>query len=548
VPGWFRAAGDDVGLNFTHFNGMSGQYYFPEMLSPGVALFDYDNDGDLDAYFVQGEMLGKGKTPAQASVAPPAGPLTGRLFRHDLTASADGTRTSHFVDVTEGSGIDARGYGMGVAAADYDNDGCIDLFLTFFGKTMLFKNTCQGTFADVTRQSGTSGTGWSVSAAFLDYDRDGWLDLYVGHYVDYDIEHDRQCTGLTGRRDYCTPAVYTSQADHLYRNLRNGTFADVSAQALLGGTFGPALGVSTADFNGDGWIDIYVTNDTKPNLLWINQRNGTFRETGLLAGAALTAEGKAEASMGVDAGDYDNDGDEDLFMTELPAQGSNLFVNNGKGVFDDVSARSGLTALTLGYSGFGGGWFDFDNDGWLDLVQVNGSIEAIEGQSGGFPYAERKLLLRNTGDGRFENVTGSAGGAFGALEVSRGLAFGDIDNDGDTDLLVSNLNGRPRLFFNDRRAGHHWACLRLVGERVPRVMLGARVEIVRKNAPSIFRRVRADGSYGSSNDPRILVGLGPSPDAPDLRVTWPDGRLERFGAVPVDTCTTVRQGSGRRDS
>ena len=320
---------------------------------------------------------------------------------------------------------------------------------------------------------------------------------------------------------------------------------DVTAKSLLGGTFGPALGVSTADFNNDGWVDIYVANDGKPNLLWLNQRDGTLRESGLLNGAALTAEGKAEASMGVDAGDFDNDGDDDLFMTELPAQGSNLFVNDGKGMFDDLSARTGVTALTLGYTGFGGGWLDVDNDGWLDLIQVNGSIQEIEGQDRSFRYAERKLLLRNTGEGRFVDVTREAGAVFGALEVSRGMALGDVDNDGDSDVMINNLNGQPRLFVNQLGNRHHWVCLRLTDDRATRDLLGARVEVVHKDGRSVFRRSRGDGSYASANDPRVLVGLGPSSEPPGVRVTWPDGRSDRWNTVAVDQCTTLRQGNGR---
>ncbi|MGE3176632.1 MAG: CRTAC1 family protein [Vicinamibacterales bacterium] len=546
--GWFTALGADAGLRFTHFNGMSGQYYFPETLLPGAGLFDFDNDGDLDVYLVQGEMLGPGKTLTDASVPPPADmPLNGRLLRNDLRVDVDGTRTVTFTDVTDASGIDARGYGMGIATGDFNNDGCVDLYLTYLLKTQLYRNSCKGTFVDVTAESGTGLKTWAVSAAFVDYDRDGFLDLYVGNYVQYDIAKDQVCAGLTGKRDYCTPAVYTAEADRLFRNQGDGTFKDVSAMALLGGTFGPALGVATADFNNDGWIDIYVANDTKPNLLWINQRNGTFREMGLLAGASLTAEGKAEASMGVDAGDFDNDGDEDLYMTELPAQGSNLFVNDGTGQFDDLSARSGLGSMTMGFSGFGTGWLDYDNDGWLDLIQVNGSIQAIEGQPGPFPYAERKLLFRNMGDGRFSDVTRDAGTAFNELEVSRGLALGDIDNDGDTDLLVNNLNGQPRVLLNDVGNRQHWTCVRLIGERTTRHMLGARVEVTRKQGHAIYRRVRSDGSYGSANDPRVLIGLGASAELPGVRVRWPDGHFERWPEIPVDQCITLREGSGRRE-
>lgn len=546
--GWFQTLGADAGLAFTHFNGMSGQYYFPETLLPGVGLFDYDGDGDLDVYLVQGEMLGPGKTPKDASFPPPEGtPENGRLFRNDLRVNDDGSRAIAFVDVTAGSGLDARGYGMGIATGDYNNDGCIDIYLTFLHKTQMYRNSCKGTFTDVTAESGTGSKSWAVSAAFVDYDRDGWLDLYVGNYVQYDIAKDQVCSGLTGKRDYCTPAVYTSEPDRLYHNEGNGTFRDVSATALLGGSFGPALGVSTADFNNDGWIDIYVANDTKPNLLWINQKNGTFRETGLLAGASLTAEGKAEASMGVDAGDFDNDGDEDLYMTELPAQGSNLFVNDGKGQFDDLSARSGVGSMTMGYSGFGTSWLDYDNDGWLDLMQVNGSIQAIEGQSGAFPYAERKLLFRNTGELRFVDVTRDAGPAFTDLEVSRGMATGDIDNDGDTDVIVNNLNGQPRVLVNQIGNRNHWTCLRLIGERMTRHMLGAKVEVTDKRGRTLYRRVRSDGSYASANDPRVLAGLGQASELPSVRVRWPDGHWEGWPQVPIDQCTTLREGSGRRE-
>jgi hypothetical protein len=424
---WFVDRADAAGLDFTYFNGMSGQFYFPEMLGGGVGLLDYDNDGDLDVYFAQGQMLGAGKTTGQATIPPRSLPLRGRLYRNDLTIQPDGTRVLHFTDVTEQSGIDARDYGMGVATGDFNNDGCVDLYLTNLGPNRLYRNNCDGTFTDVTQSSGINDPGWSVSAAFVDYDRDGWLDLYVSHYVQYSLETDKRCTGLTGRRDYCTPAVYTHGTDRLYHNERNGTFVDVTAKALVGGPFGPALGVSTADFNGDGWPDIYVANDGKENLLWINQRDGTFKNMGLLSGAALSADGKAKGSMGVDAGDFDNDGDEDLFVTQLPTEGSNLYVNNGSGFFEDRSGPSRLGPLSRGYTGFGTGWFDFDNDGWLDLFAANGSIEAQKGRlNEAFPYDERNLLFRNLRDGRFEDVSAQAGEVFRLSEVSRGAAFGDI--------------------------------------------------------------------------------------------------------------------------
>ena len=547
---WFVDRAAETGLAFTYFNGMSGQFYFPEMLPGGVALFDYDNDGDLDVYFAQGRMLPDSKAIETATVPPAAHalPLKGRLFRNDLTA-ANGTPVLRFTDVTAASGIEAVGYGMGVAAADVDNDGCVDLYLTNLGPNQLFHNDCDGTFTDVSRASGADDPAWSVSASFLDYDRDGWLDLYVGNYVQWEIAADQPCTGLTGRRDYCTPRVYVPAPDRLYRNRGNGRFEDVTAKSLAGGPFGPALGVAAADFDGDGWIDIYVTNDGTENLLWMNQRNGTFKNTGLLSGAALSADGKPEASMGVDAADFDNDGDEDLYMTHLPAEGNNLYVNNGAALFEDLSAPSALGPLSLGYSGFGTAWIDYDNDGWLDLLAVNGAIEAVKGRppDARFPYDERKLLFRNLRDGRFEDVTGAAGAVFAASEVSRGAAFGDVDNDGDTDIVISNIHSPARLLLNQAATGKHWLGVRLIGSGGRgRDMLGARVDATRGDGVIVRRRVRADGSYASANDPRVIVGLGDSARITRFRITWPDGATEERTDVPVDSWTTIRQGGDAR--
>jgi hypothetical protein len=547
---WFADRAEETGLRFTHVNGMSGEFYFPEVMPPGVGLLDYDNDGDLDVYLVQGQRLGEGKTPGLALFQPAAIdvplPLRGRLYRNDLQVRSDGTRTLHFTDVTANSGIDAREYGMGVATGDFTNDGCVDLYLTNLGQSRMFRNNCDGTFSDVSKESGTDGRGWAVSASFVDYDRDGWLDLYVGNYVLYDIKADQKCTGVAGRRDYCPPAVYRPQPDRLYHNNRDGTFTDVTLKALGRTAFGPALGVVSADFNNDGWSDIYVANDVAENLLWMNQRDGTFRNTGLVSGAALSEAGKPEASMGVDAGDFDNDGDEDLFMTHLPVEGNNLYVNDGSGLFEDRSAASGLGPGSLGHSGFGTAWVDVDNDGWLDVLAVNGAIQALEGRGDDlFPYDERKLLFRNLGDGRFRDVTSEAGTVFTLSEVSRGAAFGDVDNDGDVDVLVGNLNGRVRLLVNTIGNRHHFVCLRLVGER-GRDMLGARAQIIRREGPTLWRRARADGSYASANDPRVIAGLGTSTQAPRVRVRWPGGRVEEWPAVAIDRCTTLQEGRGQR--
>ena len=407
----------------------------------------------------------------------------------------------------------------------------------------MFRNNCDGTFSDMSKASGADTIGWSVSASFVDYDRDGWLDLYVGTYSQYDISADVKCTGLTGTRDYCTPAVYRAQSDRLYRNRGDGTFADVTAKALLGGSFGPALGVVAVDVDNDGWMDLYVANDGAENLLWMNQRNGTFSNTALVSGAALGENGKPEASMGVDAGDFDHDGDQDLFTTHLPGEGNNLYVNDGHGVFDDQSAKSGLGPLSLGHTGFGTAWFDNDNDGWLDIVAVNGAIQRVEGRGkDSLPYAEGKLLFRNLGNGHFEDVTKRAGSVFQLQEISRGAAIGDLDNDGDVDVLVGNLNGRVRLLINNVGNRNHSVCIRLVGGRQRRDMLGARVEVLKKDGTQLVSRVRTDGSYASASDPRVVVGLGASSDPPRVRVRWPNGRLEEWPGVAVDRCTTLQEG------
>jgi hypothetical protein len=366
---WFEDRAKDAGLDFVHDNGASGQLFIPEILAPGSALFDFDSDGDLDVFIPQGRLLGSDVT---RGVARQGGSTPqSRLYRNDLQVRADGSRALAFTDVTRESRIEVPGYPMGAAAADVNNDGCVDLYVTGFGRNHLFRNGCDGSFTDIWKDRSAD---WAISASFLDYDRDGWLDLYVGNYVHYRLDSPTRCHALSGEPDYCTPQAFRPQAHRLYRNSGNGAFVDVSAQALSGGAVGPALGVSTADFNQDGWVDIYVANDGAANMLWMNERDGSFRDAELLAGAALSAEGKPEGSMGVDAGDFDNDGYEDLYMTHLPDDGNNLYVNDGSGMFEDQSTRSALGPLSLGFTGFGTAWFDYDNDGWLDILAVNGAV------------------------------------------------------------------------------------------------------------------------------------------------------------------------------
>jgi hypothetical protein len=535
---WFEDHATDAGLTFQHINGMSGHLYMTEILAPGVALFDMDNDGDLDVYVPQGFMLGGAATTSR-----------GHLYRNDLAPG----KPLHFTDVTDASGIVTTGYGMGVATGDFDNDGLVDLYLTSFGTSQLFHNNGDGTFTDVTKSSGTGITGWTVPATFFDYDRDGWLDLYVGSYLQYTLDANTKCFSPSGALDYCTPNTYKPLPGRLFHNNGDGTFTDVTAKSRIATEFGPALGVTAADFNGDGWIDLYVANDSQPNQLWINQHDGTFKNSALVAGVALTAEGKAEASMGVDAGDFDNDGDEDIFITEQTGEGHNLYVNDGHGAFEDQSARSGLASASLAFTGFGTAWFDFDNDGWLDLLTVNGAVQAIEALAQGhdpFPLHQRKQLFRNLGNGRFEDVSAKAGKVFELSEVGRGAAFGDIDNDGDTDVVVANNNGPMRLLINNIGNKKHWIGLRIVGRPVAakpgtrgggRDMLGARVEIIRRNQPTLWRRVHTDGSYASASDPRVLVGLGDSTERPTVRVHWQNGFVSEAADPPIDAYTTIGQ-------
>jgi hypothetical protein len=547
---WFVEAARTTGLDFTHVNGMSGRLYMVEVLAPGAALFDYDADGDLDVFLVQGQPL----APSQATEQPVA---ASRLFRNDLVVGAGGARQLRFTDVTAASRIAPRGYGMGAAAGDVDNDGRIDLYLTKFdAPNELWRNNGDGTFSDWSARSGVNQRSWSVSASFADVDRDGWLDLYVGNYLRYALAGSTPCFGPSGALDYCTPDGFEALPDRLYRNRGDGTFTDVTAIAGVGREFGPALGVATADFDNDGWIDIYVANDGRENQLWRNRRDGTFENVALLAGVALPLGGKAEASMGVDAADFDGDGDEDLFVTELTGEGSNLFVNDGRGSFDDGSARAGLGPPSLPFTGFGTAWFDFDNDGQLDILSVNGTVQILEPlrQAGDrFPLHQRKLLFRGRQDGGFDEVSGKAGAAFALSEVGRGAAFGDLDNDGDVDVLVTNNNGPVRLLLNQAGAGRHWIGLRLMG-RGPRRgggaigardLVGTRVEIIRRGQPTLWRRSRADGSYASASDPRVHVGLGTSTERPDARVHWPDGRQEVFRGLAIDAYTTLRQGEGQ---
>jgi hypothetical protein len=527
---------------------MSGEYYFPEMTGQGGALIDFDNDGDLDVYLVQGSLLGKGKTMKDALYPIDENPPRDRLFRNDLVVKTDGTRELAFTDVTGASGIEATGYGMGVAVGDFDNDGRDDLYVTNFGNNQLWRNNGDGTFSDVTQKAGVQDDSWSTSAAFFDYDGDGLLDLYVANYVVYDIDKNPACYGNSSRRDYCGPAAFEPLPDRLFRNLGNGSFKDVTTQALRKYKPGPGLGVSATDLDGDGLLDIYVANDGEPNQLWLNQGDGTFIDDALFTGTAVNRSGRAEASMGVDTADFDNDGDPDLFMTHLMGETNTLYVNMGGGLFEDKTIEYGLASSSMPFTAFGTAWLDYDNDGWLDLLVLNGAVQVIESlaaKGDKFPLEQQNQLFHNRGGKGFDETTPDGGDNFTIAEVSRGAAFGDLDNDGDTDAVVFNNNGPVRLLRNNIGQQKNWLGLSLQDAESKRNMHGARAMLTFKNGETIWRHVRVDGSYCSANDARVLFGLGDRTAVESVEITWPDGSRERWPAPESRTYTRLLKGEGK---
>jgi hypothetical protein len=526
------------GLEFVHFNGMSGELYFPEVFGPGNALFDFDGDGDLDVYLVQGNMLGDDKSVKDAVLAPPGPlPLSDRLLRNDVVVTGDGGVEVRFVDVTEAAGIAATGYGMGVATGDYDNDGWIDLYVTNFGSNSLLHNNGDGTFTDVTKETGTDDRRWSVPAIFFDYDQDGWLDLYVGNFVEFRMATHKKCSSSSGASDYCAPIVYEPETDRLFRNRGDGTFENVSKSSGIEQEYGGALGVVGADFNGDRWLDLYVANDGMANQLWMNQGDGTFINDAVLGGTAVNEQGLPEASMGVVAGDFNGDGTTDLFLSHLAEETNTFYLNDGSGLFREATRDSGLGPPSWQYTGFGTALSDYDNDSWLDLMVVNGAVKRIEPQARAgeaHPLRQKNQLFRNLGSGRFEEVTSAAGAAFEVEEVSRGLASGDIDNDGDPDFLITNNGGAARLLINEIGQQAPWLGVRMMDPALGRDIQGARFVVHRAGEERLHRRLSTDGSYASSNDPRTTVGLASSSTDPSVEITWPSGATQRWTNLPLN--------------
>ena len=524
----FRDVARAAGLDFVHVNGASDQRFLPEVLGPGGLFLDIDNDGWLDVFLADGGSI------ADARVADRA---RHRLYRN----RGNGT----FEDITASSGIRRRGYGMGACAGDYDNDGLIDLYLTNVGPNQLYRNAGHGRFTEVPNAGGAEGREWSTSCAFLDIDRDGDLDLFVANYVDATSGRNPFC-GIEGPppvRDYCHPLMYPPLHSTVYRNAAGKSFEDVSVSSGVAALRGNGLGVAVTDVDDDGWPDVFVANDAMPNFLFRNNADGTFRNVAGLAGVAVTPDGKVKAGMGTAFGDFDGTGRLGLIVTNHEAEMHSLFRSLGGTLFSDITVPSGVGPPTRPYVGFGVVFFDDDNDGDLDIAIANGHVMAHAALlRGGGTFAQRNLLMRNNG-GRFENVTDHAGPGFATELVSRGLAAGDIDNDGDLDLLVTNNGGGVNLLLNEGTPGTNALLVRVIGTTSNRSGIGTRLTLTAGGRRQV-REVQSGSSYLSQNDLRAQFGLGSATRVEHLQIGWPSGVTDRLDDLPANQVITVREGKG----
>jgi len=501
----------------------------------GAAFFDYDRDGDLDLYGVNGATV--------ETFVDKSGP--GNALFQNL---GDGT----FADIAAAAGVDDAGWGAGVAVGDYDNDGHRDLYVTNYGPNVLFRNLGDGTFADVTAKAGVGGDDCSASAAFFDYDRDGDLDLYVVNYVVFDVDElpadpaaDEKCIYVAGLRVYCGPRGMVGAGDLLYRNEGDGRFTDVTSESgIAGANAYYGLGMTVEDYDGDGDMDIFVANDETPNVLFRNNGDGTFIDVAPVIGVAYNADGEKESGMGVDAGDYDNDGDMDFYVTNFYRETNTLYNNEGPAGFSDVTTLAGLAAPTISCLGWSTQFFDYDNDGDLDLLVVNGHVypEVDKSPFSGTTYAQPSLLFANQGGGQFVDVSAQSGPGLKITKVSRGGCFGDYDNDGDLDVFVVNLNDTPTLLRNDGGSQRNWLTVQVFGTRVNRDGVGARVRVLTASG-SQWRTINGGSGYLAHNDIRAHFGLGQQRQA-DVEITWPDGATETIRDVPANKLLVVHQGRG----
>ena len=518
------------GITWTHSSGKSSSKYLPETTGAGCAFLDYDNDGWMDIYLVNS---------GKCDFFDPAPPLRNALYRNN--------RDGSFTDVTEKAGVAAGGYGQGVAVGDYDGDGFPDLYVTQYGRSILYHNNGDGTFTDVTERAGVAAPGWGSSAVWFDYDNDGKLDLFVCQFVEFSKAKHKDCgTGEDGKHGYCIPHLYQPTPSWLFHNNGDGTFTDVSKVSGIAGHLGKAWGAVATDLDNDGRMDLFVANDTVANFLFMNRGGGHFEEIGLQAGVAYSAEGRPRSGMGVDAADFNEDGWPDLFVANIDREMYSLYQNNHDETFDDQAGVAGIAAATRLMSGWGLKFFDYDNDGNLDLFLANGNpddlIESIHSQ---VKYREPLLLFHNTGKG-FQNVSAQSGPVFVKSLSARGMAIGDFDNDGAVDVLISVNDAAPLLLRNQAAVGHHWLGVRLVGKNCNRDAVGARITY---QAGDLKRsRIRVGGgSYLSSHDPRIVLGIGTRPKIDWLEVKWPkpSAAVQRFTEVPIDRYISIVEGEAK---
>ena len=534
LPFSFTNVAARAGLDaVTVYGGRDTNRYLLETTGCGAAFLDYDADGWLDIYLVNGTTL---------AGFPPGKEPTSHLYRN----RRDGT----FEDVTRAAGVAATGWGQAACAGDLDNDGHEDLFVSAYGQNRLYRNGGTGAFQEVTKAAGLTSprTRWGTGCAFLDYDRDGLLDIFVANYIDLDLATaptpDSGLCRFKGLRVACGPPGLTGGKNALYRNKGNWTFEDASDKSGItraSGTYG--LGVSTLDFDGDGWVDLYVANDSNPSALYRNNRDGTFTDIGVPAGCAYSQDGKPQAGMGVAVGDYDRNGTMDIFKTNFAGDTSTLYANTGAGLCDDRTFAGGI-GMNTRWLGWGAGFLDLDRDGWLDVFLANGhvypEVDQLKTDAG---YRQRKIVYRNLGTGRFEDVTERLGAPVTTPRAARGAAYGDFDNDGDVDVVVNNVHDTPDLFRLDSDPSAHWVAVRLVGTKSNRSAIGARVRLVAGDVMRV-EEVRGGGSYNSQNDLRVHFGLGAVAKAERIEVRWPNGLEEHWTDVGVDRILTLTEGSG----
>jgi enediyne biosynthesis protein E4 len=530
IPVQYKDVRQQSGITFKQDSTQTDEKYYLETMGTGVGWIDYDQDGLMDIFFVQS---------AATDIYKPAQPLRSALYHNN----GDGT----FTDVTEKAGLAGEGhYGQGVTVGDFDNDGYPDLYVTGYGRAILYHNNGNGTFIDVTSKAGVADeAGWSTSAGWFDYDKDGWLDLVVTNYIEWSPKNNVWCgEHRPGYRSYCHPGNYKGQRIKLYHNNHNGTFTDVSDASGVGKPEAKGMGVVLADFNNDGWPDIAVANDSWPNFLFINKHDGTFEDDSLVSGIAASEDGRYEAGMGIDAADVDGDGWQDIYITHLDFELNRLYHNNQDGTFTDATFSSEIGNKALLLSGVSMKFLDYDNDGWTDILQLNGAmLDNIQLYHSEVTYPEPLLMFRNSGKGMFKKVSESLGPDFVRPIVGRGIATADYDNDGDIDIVTNNRGDFPSLLRNDGGNANHWLSLLLIGTKSNRDGIGASLKLT-SDGITQFEQSKGGMGYMSASDPRIHFGLGKRNKIQSLQITWPSGQVDKLTNVPVDQIIAVKEGAG----